>query len=305
LSGNSAACLHVLREWVEAITTLKILEVEREKQVTNGDADGGVFSSQSSIEKLPVGFECWLHGAVDQLNRTALHYAGMRGDAEILKLLSEIQWKDLHTNSNHDLSSSSLASGLVFDEVMSQLMSCEVLKNVGDINGFTPPQLLHVALNGAEDKDTTSIVAENESSSSSSSSSVTAVEVDGSDGSGGWSKQTFQLPPHFKTNITNHGTSKLTNGRYCDVQVIDAKDMTPKKFLLEFLSASQPVLIKGAAEDWKFRSVILHCAHIFFSQIIYTLSISFYFPFIFIFYFLLFSFFRAKLSSVLNNTAQH
>lgn len=60
------------------------------------------------------------------------------------------------------------------------------------------------------------------------------------DDSGGWDRRSTSL---FDTDKTND----------CDFDVVDVTEMTPRKFLLGYLTSSTPVLIRGAADGWDMR----------------------------------------------------
>ena len=70
--------------------------------------------------------------------------------------------------------------------------------------------------------------------------------------SGGWSSAS--VPPFGGGNAgeTDEPDANADADR-CDFDVVDASEMTPRDFLLEYLTSSTPVLLRGAANGWDMR----------------------------------------------------
>ena len=220
LSGSTIAVGVLLREWMAAVDLM------------------GYQSSASARNSAPMGVDgCWLLRQPDQLNRTALHYAAIRGDSALYGLLLEHAARvhlepsagddddDENENKSENEKERRPASGF-----------CDI-RHYRDVNGKTAADLLRSSdpyLHSFTVEQPLADLPENEGTMNDGN-----IEV----GDGDWPSASS---PSTSPALLRHRPS-------CDFDVVNASTISARTFLMRYLAPSQPVLLRGAANEWPLR----------------------------------------------------
>ena len=266
LSGDIAATAMILEEWTAASEAASAVE---NSSSGGGDDDVPTTAVADTLgEERIVGgvheVSCLLLTQVDQLNRTALHFAAMRGDVSMFRLLQhfdETQRVEMETTGRvaRDTAENSCGALVLRDvnqqtakEILDQLRTADMVEATITAEGAPKKATARKLKRGIFGRNKDVKVAEgNKERKTAAITSGTGEgrDLGNDDDSGGWTALDFDA-------YTNKELSDLSSDSifFCDFDVVNSTSLTARDFLLGYLAKSKPVLVQGGADNWAFRS---------------------------------------------------